>query len=198
MPRTAKPATSERILDIAEHLVQTRGFNAFSYADIAAALGITKASLHYHFASKGELGRRLIERYRDRFLKTLAAIDSEETDAIAKLRRYTEIYAGVLRDKRMCLCGMLAGDYATLPKAMKDGVKLFFDVNERWLAEVLEQGRKAGRLRFSGPAHERARILLAALEGSMMLARSYGETARFKAASDRLVEELAAIRARSG
>ena len=49
----AVPETSARILDIAERLVQTRGFNAFSYADIAAALHVTKATLHYHFPTKG-------------------------------------------------------------------------------------------------------------------------------------------------
>ena len=56
-------ATGRRALDVAERLVQTRGFNGFSYADIAEALGVTKASLHYHFPSKADLGQRLIERY---------------------------------------------------------------------------------------------------------------------------------------
>ena len=58
-----EPRTAERILDIAERLLQTRGFTNFSYADIAAELGITKASLHYHFPGKGELGQALISRY---------------------------------------------------------------------------------------------------------------------------------------
>lgn len=59
--------TSQRILDTAERLVQTRGFNGFSYADIATTLGVTKASLHYHFPAKAELGQRLIERYKKTF-----------------------------------------------------------------------------------------------------------------------------------
>jgi AcrR family transcriptional regulator len=50
----------ERILDVAEALGQTRGFNGFSYADIAVQLGVTKASLHYHFPSKSDLGRALV------------------------------------------------------------------------------------------------------------------------------------------
>ena len=62
---TTAPAagTAERILDVAERLVQSRGYNGFSYADVAAELGITKASLHYHFAGKAELGEALIARY---------------------------------------------------------------------------------------------------------------------------------------
>jgi len=48
--------TAERILDIAQDLIQRRGFNAFSYHDIAAPMGIRKASIHYHFPSKADLG----------------------------------------------------------------------------------------------------------------------------------------------
>src|SRR4051794_37788210 len=50
-------ATSERILDTAERLVQMRGFNGFSYADVAGELDITTASLHYHYRGKAELGK---------------------------------------------------------------------------------------------------------------------------------------------
>src|SRR5213082_2328916 len=98
--------TSERILDLAECLVQTRGFNGFSYADIADSLGVTKASLHYHFPAKAELGVRLIARYEKGFLEALARIDKQVKKPAEKLRRYAAIYAGVLGDDRMCLCGM--------------------------------------------------------------------------------------------
>ena len=66
--------TAARILDVAEQLVQVRGFNGFSYADIAAELQITKAALHYHFASKADLGEALISRYASRFAEALAGV----------------------------------------------------------------------------------------------------------------------------
>ncbi len=49
--------TATAILDVAERLVQARGFNGFSYADIAVELGLTKAALHYHFSGKGPWAR---------------------------------------------------------------------------------------------------------------------------------------------
>src|SRR3984893_12118806 len=101
-------STADRILDSAETLVQTRGYNGFSYAHIAAALGITKASLHYHFASKAELGEALIARYATRFAAALDEIDRTTPDARERLGAYAELYAGVLHGRRMCLCGMLA------------------------------------------------------------------------------------------
>ena len=182
--------TSQRILDTAERLVQTRGFNGFSYADIATTLGVTKASLHYHFPAKAELGHRLIKRYEKNFLAALDAIDQTSTTAREKLKRYAQIYADVLRNNRMCLCGMLAAEYATLPKPMKEEMKHFFDENERWLTAVLKQGQKARELKFSGPAHEVARALVGSLEGAMMLARSFGEVSRFETAANRALVEL--------
>ncbi len=191
MAKAAAPAdTSQRILDVAERLVQTRGFNGFSYADIAEALDVTKASLHYHFPSKADLGKRLIERYEETFLALLKAIDATGAAPREKLKRYARIYADVLRDNRMCLCGMLASDYATLPKPMKEEVRHFFDENEQWLAAVLERGRKAGSLGFKGPAREAARVLVGSLEGAMMLARSYGDASRFDTAAERLIASL--------
>jgi TetR/AcrR family transcriptional repressor of nem operon len=192
MPRTSPSDTSRRILDIAERLLQTRGYNAFSYADVAQALHVTKASLHYHFPTKAELGKRLIERYEQSFLQALAGIDRNSADARERLRRYVDIYVDVLRNDRMCLCGMLAAEYATLPKPMKAELKHFFDENERWLIAVLEEGQATGKLRLSGPVREVARLVVGSLEGAMMLARSYDDVARFKSAAERLLAGLGA------
>src|SRR5436305_11133264 len=125
--RAGKNDTAQRILDVSEQLVQVRGFNAFSYADVATKLGITKASLHYHFPGKAELGQALITRYTQRFTAALEEIDSRSDDAPAKLAAYAELYAETLRRRRMCLCGMLAAEYRTLPKPITDAVVGFFD-----------------------------------------------------------------------
>ena len=186
------PGTPQRILDIAERLVQTCGYNGFSYADIAAELKVTKASLHYHFPGKADLGASLIERYEHNFLAALAGIDEREKDARSKLRRYAAIYGEVLRDGRMCLCGMLAAEYGTLPDEMRVRLRHYFDENERWLAEVLKQGKKDKALRFNGTPKEAARALVGSLEGAMMLARSYGDPSRFQSASGRILSEFGA------
>src|ERR1700749_3114732 len=148
--RTKKeqPRTAERILDIAERLGQVRGFNSFSYADIATELGITKASLHYHYPGKAELGQALITRYADRFDQALDDIDRDLPNAHAKLEAYADLYAGVLRTERMGMCGVLAAEYPTLPAAMQSEVLRFFDENQRWLAKVLEEGQSDGTLAF--------------------------------------------------
>jgi TetR/AcrR family transcriptional repressor of nem operon len=184
--------TPTRVLDIAERLVQTRGYNGFSYADIASELGITKASLHYHFAGKAELGEALIDRYAARFRERLAEIDAEGAGAPAKLEAYAEIYAGVLREQRMCLCGMLAAEYETLPVPMREAIVRFFDESETWLVRVLEDGREAGSLRLPGPANEEAHAIVDGLEGALLVARPLGDVERFEATAARLLSRLGA------
>ena len=186
--------TAAQILDAAERFVQERGFNGFSYADIASELGVTKAALHYHFASKADLGDALIERYAERFFAALASVDVDLTDAVEKLRAYAKLYADVFRNDRMCLCGMLAADYATLPDPMRQRVVKFFDDNEVWLAKVLEDGRKAGSVRFEGSPRPVARTLIGGLEGAMLVARPYHDVKRFRDAADLLIGGLAVER----
>ena len=194
MARTAAPAadTPQRILDIAERLVQTRGFNGFSYADIAGALHVTKASLHYHFPGKADLGKRLIERYERNFVDALARIDEQGKDARDKLRRYVAIYTSVVKADRMCLCGMLAAEFATLPEPMRADLRHFFDENERWLVAVLKEGRKDKSVKFAGTPAEAAQALVGSLEGAMMISRSYSDPARFRAIAEKLLADLGA------
>jgi TetR/AcrR family transcriptional repressor of nem operon len=185
--------TPARILDIAERLVQVRGFNGFSYADVAAELHITTAALHYHFTGKPQLGLALIDRYAVRFGQALADLDATAASAPDRLRGYVGLYRDVLLKGRMCLCGMLAAEYQTLPVPMRDAVLKFFDQNESWLEAVLKQGAAEGSLRFAGPQaspRQAAKLILAGLEGALLVARSFDDVPRFDATAAGLLSGL--------
>ncbi len=196
--RGARSGTAVEILDVAERLLQTRGYNGFSYADVASELDITKPALHYHFPGKSELGEALITRYASRFAEALAAIDNDVPSAPAKLDAYAGLYIDVLRAKRMCLCGMLAAEYETLPQPMKAGVIQFFEDSAKWLESVLCDGNADGTLQFVGSGREVAQLIIGALEGAMLVARSYGDVGRFEDSAERLLASLARPRAADG
>ncbi len=183
-------ATADRILDVAERLVQTRGYNGFSYADVAGELGITRAALHYHFAGKAELGTALVARYTNRFEEALRKADADLADAPRRLDAYVQLYIEVLRRGRMCLCGMLAAEFQTLPKSMRTTVEDFFARNESWLTGVLESGLRDGSLRLDGSADEVARIVVGELEGAMLIARLHNDADGFEAAVGHLLGAL--------
>jgi TetR/AcrR family transcriptional repressor of nem operon len=166
--------TATRVLDVAERLVQTRGFNGFSYGDVAREVGVSTAALHYHFAGKAELGEALITRYARRFSEALAEVNAGSARATSRLDAYANLYLAVLEDHRMCLCGMLAAEFETLPAP----------------ADVLEQGRGDGAFDFSGPAREVARMIVSSLEGAMLVARPFGDVTAFQVSARRLLEGL--------
>lgn len=187
----AMAPTATRILDVAETLVQTQGYNGFSYADVSEKLGIRKASLHHHFPTKAELGEALIERYQLNFLAALVQIDATAKGPRAKLDRYAGLYRDVVQKKRMCLCGMLAAEFDALPSPMRKRVETFFERNAGWLAGVLDEGRRTKQLRFEGSPRHTAQLIISTLEGAMLVARSYGSPARFDAIAKQLLAGLA-------
>lgn len=183
--------TAEQILDSAEARAQVLGFNGFSYGDVAAELGVSTASLHYHFPSKTDLGVRLIERYTERFFIALAAIEAEDAGASARLRAYADLYESVLAGGKLCLCGMLAAEYETLPAPMRTALATFFARNEAWLARTLTQGRERGEVAFAGEAKTAALRLLGGLEGAMLVARVHGGVEGFRGAAAGLLASFA-------
>src|SRR3954468_16347617 len=185
--------TTVRILDVAERMLQVRGYNGFSYGDVATEIGITRAALHYHFPGKAELGPALIERYAARFAAALGELDAAAPDAAAKLRGYVALYTDVLSADRMCLCGMLAAEHRTLPDPLRQAVADFFSSNTAWLRTVLEGGCADGTLHCPGTAEVTASMVLGALEGALLIARLDGYVARFTATVDQLLGGLAPV-----
>jgi TetR/AcrR family transcriptional repressor of nem operon len=183
--------TRERILGSAQMLAQQRGFNAFSYADIAQAVGVRKASIHHHFPSKDDLELALVQRYRQQFSGQLERIDREESTAFGRLRGYAGLYRSTLQGGAICLCGMMASDIQALPEQLRRPLRAFFDEQAGWLAGALDAGRKNGEFVFLGPAPRRAQLVLAALQGGLIIAHASHDVPLFDALLDDLVTGIA-------
>jgi TetR/AcrR family transcriptional regulator, transcriptional repressor for nem operon len=175
-------ATEERILDVAQGLMQTLGYPAFSYNDVATKLGVTKPAVHYHFGSKADLGLAVTRRYRAVFTNSLAEIDFTETNALRRLDRYVGLFAASLAAGRVCLCGLLAADDRNIPDAIRTEVAAFFDDQQTWLQRTLKSiGLTAAT------ASRRAEALLAGLEGALIIAAARRDDLIFTRSSSELV-----------
>jgi TetR/AcrR family transcriptional repressor of nem operon len=169
---TDSAGTADRILDVAERLIQTRGYHAFSYADVSEAVGIRKAGVHYHFPSKDDLGRAVAARYRARFAEVLARLDAT--------RKAPAPSCGPTRacTRRCWPTGSARASAACWrPTSSRSGPgprrgRDFFAEQEAWLARVLAAGRAAGTLAFTGAPVGEAQALLSGLEGALLVARA--------------------------
>jgi TetR/AcrR family transcriptional repressor of nem operon len=180
-----------RLLDVAQELVQVRGFNGFSFHDLAARVRIASPSVHHHFPSKAELGRQLMARYRAGFTARLAGIEARVKDPRRRLSRFLGLFQETFRlGNRLCMCGMLATEYATLPAPVRREVHAFYRDAERWLGRVFAAGRADGRLRFAGTAASAARAFFGALEGAMIAARAFKDEERLASAGRWLIHSI--------
>lgn len=171
--------TVQSIVDVAQELVQSRGFNAFSYRDLAERVGIKTSSIHYHFPTKGDLATALVERYRAKMRGARERIESQYARPVLQFEAFLGLLCATFeRENMICLCGMLATDAATLPADAREQVRGFFEDNESWLARVLEAGREAGELRFEGETEPAAHALFCAMQGAMIGAATFGRSAR--------------------
>lgn len=179
----------ERILTSAQRLVQQRGFNGFSYADVAQEVGIRKASLHHHFPSKADLGVALIQAYTAQLSCALADINGSKPTAHDKLAAYIDIYRTALSADCICLGGMLATEAMTLDDGMLPSLKRFFEFNIGWLTQVLAEGSQKEFMLTNSPEHH-ARAILSALQGALLIARASGDHAGFEQTGELLIESL--------
>lgn len=168
-------ATAQRLVDVAQALIQQHGYNGFSYDDISRVVGIKKPSIHHHFATKSELVRMVVQRYAHTFRGLLAEIDARHGDAGARLAAYAELFAQTYQnERRLCLCGILGAEVDALSAEVALEVRAFFEFNLAWLVTTLADGAAAGSLRLRTDAQSQAYALLAALEGAMLVGRGLG------------------------
>ena len=168
----------DEILDASETFVQARGYNGFSFRDVAAAVGVKSSSVHYHFPTKADLGATLARRYREQFLEKLGDAGDFESDREAAIRRYVGVFRNALiHDGRMCLCGMLGAEIQSLPPTVAAEVKRMFEESVDWLAHALGGPDEDGRTT--------ALRVTATVEGAMILSRTFGDPDVF----DRIMDD---------
>lgn len=174
MNRTAD--TRSQIIDRASKLMMQRGFNGFSYRDISAPLGVKNAAVHYHFPSKIDLIRALIEENHELLRRKTSAFMAYGGSAREQLEGLFCFTLDECKGGRpVCVVGALAADYDDLPEDIRRANERFTDDLYQWLTRVLEVGREQGEFSFRGDASDKAISIGASMQGGRQLYRVHGE-----------------------
>ncbi|MCW3465345.1 TetR/AcrR family transcriptional regulator [Chitinophaga nivalis] len=179
--------TKDKIVSMADRLVRTKGFNAFSYKDISDPLAIKNAAIHYHFPAKADLGAGVIDMEIARFDANIEKWKKLPEDV--QLQKLFDVFRKHSSAGNICLIGSLAADFETLTPAMRDKVHTMATRILVWMTDCLETGRKHKRLHFNGQAEDRALIIMSNLQSSLLLSRILGP-ATFRKIADQLLEDL--------
>ncbi|MGO7048411.1 TetR/AcrR family transcriptional regulator [Rhizobium johnstonii] len=159
----------EAVMTAAKATVQSHGYNALSFRELAKEVGIKSASVHYHFPTKGDLGAALARRYTEEGAAYLAEILATSENATWCLDKYTEIFRSALaNDNRMCLCGIMSAELDDLPAEVRAEVDKFAAMNVDWLNKVLSRAKPSAS---DQDLREQAMAIFAAIEGAQLVAR---------------------------
>ncbi|HEY4200228.1 MAG TPA: TetR/AcrR family transcriptional regulator [Devosiaceae bacterium] len=185
-------STADDILDCAQSLILTGGYNGFSYADIAEVVGIRKASIHHHFPSKVDLVRMLVLRYREAARAGFIALESRAADPRAQLSNYVAYWEECLFDGStpFCVCALLASELPVLPAEVAAQVRLHFETLRVWLTSALERGAATGLFRLSAAAPAEAETFMATLHGAMLSARVHDDPKLFAVITGAMLTRL--------
>ena len=188
--------TAERILGAGRRFIMTRGYNGFSYADVADVVGIRKASVHHHFAGKSDLATAIVEQSRAVIREQVERLAEDEPEAIAQLRGYAAYWERCIADDSapFCVAAMLAAELPSLPEDVADAVRAHFQELSEWLAHILALGTRQGSVTLVQSPKEEADAFMAAVYGAMLSARAFGDPARFAAIVDTLLSRVARLR----
>lgn len=175
------------IMNSARMLMMDRGYNGFSFRDIATEVGIRSASIHYHYPTKADLVEATAKAYREAFKS--ATDEITEGTAPDLLRAYGTLFIATLRGQGgLCLGGVLAADVSSLPEQVRAEILRFFTEQHEWITIVLKDGQACGELCNDIDAEVFAKTFVSSLEGSMLVSRGIGQPQDLEAALELLIQ----------
>jgi TetR/AcrR family transcriptional regulator, transcriptional repressor for nem operon len=181
---TERASKRDEILDAAENMIRVSGYNGFSTRDVAEAVGIKAASVHYYFPTKADIGCAVTERYTQRFIAELGDPSRFGNETSAALQVYVSAFRqSLIEHRKLCLCAVLGAETGGLPDALKVQTKAFFDQNLAWLQSALAPG---SGLNIKA-TNAKATLILASLEGAMILSKSMDNDDVFESVAGALI-----------
>jgi TetR/AcrR family transcriptional repressor of nem operon len=161
--------TRDALVETAERLMRTKGYAAFSYADLAKSVGVAKPTIHHHFPTKEDLGSAIVEAYIKRVRRDFQRIEAENGDIVVRLEAFFDMFRESANGGLLPLCGALAAEMSALPAGLQKMTERFFDLQLKWLTGVIEQGIGRGEIPSGRGARQKAFMLLSLLEGSSFI-----------------------------
>ncbi len=184
---------AQEIKQVAHQLMLEKGYSGFSYADIAAVIGIQKASIHYHFPSKDNLVQSVLQDYRRSASDSLRKFEDTAANPRGKLENYFAYWADRLANEptHICLCAMLASENSILPEEAQCEIQAHFEEMRKWIQSVLQEAQEQGMLFPSHLSLEaEAASILAVVHGGMLAARAYRDKQQFTMVTEALLHKI--------
>lgn len=184
--------TADRILRTAHTLISDLGYSAFSYADIADAVQIRKASIHHHFPTKASLVVAVLKAHREKLIQGTHLLNEQISDPLIRLQTYVQHWEGCIRDKTepFCIAALLAAELPSLPADVRREIRKHFQMLSGWISKTLEEGVEKRKLKIRGTVEDEAQTFMALVHGAMLSARALGTSDVFQVVTSSALKRI--------
>ncbi|MES0879489.1 TetR/AcrR family transcriptional regulator [Roseibium sp. SCP14] len=176
----------QQIVDAADELFYSRGFSQTSFADIAAAVNISRGNFYYHFRTKDEILDAVIDKRLADRENLLGKWDETSDDPIKRIECFIKIVI-VNQAKIMaygCPVGTLTTELTKLDHASKDKANEIMALFRDWLTRQFEE------LGCESEAPRHALHVLSWSQGVATLAQAFKNEEFVKREVDQIVQWL--------
>lgn len=120
---------AQEIIQRANELLASGGYNGFSYADIAELVDVRKASIHHHFPTKVDLVKATVVQHRQAMRRGLQSLKESIPDPYARLVAYSRYWADCIQESNppICICALLAAELPSIPAEVAEEVTGHFN-----------------------------------------------------------------------
>jgi TetR/AcrR family transcriptional regulator, transcriptional repressor for nem operon len=176
---TKGEATREMILQHAAEVFNQKGYFGASMADIMQATGLEKGGIYNHFTSKDDLALQAFDYAMDVVREQYAAAIKGKFDAIERLNAVMTVFVDMTGDNPRLPGGCPALNTAVeaddahpaLRQRAQEGMREWIE----FIGRILERGIERGQVRADVQPYEVASLVLAQLEGAVMLSRIFDD-----------------------
>ncbi|MBA3993006.1 MAG: hypothetical protein C0469_05710 [Cyanobacteria bacterium DS2.3.42] len=178
MPTTTDTTSGSRqkLIEATIELMSSRGFEAMGINSILEAAGVSKSNFYYHFKSKEDLCLAALDAMSDMFFtQMLDPVLSIKT--LSPRKRLEKLLKGMadMMESECCNKGCpfvnLATETSDFIPAFRERISQYFERYQQGLAEVIQEGIQLGEFRSDVSAKLAAQVLLASLNGTIVLTK---------------------------
>ena len=165
----------KQIIDLAIKLVQQKGYVGFSYDDISKQLGVTKASIHYHFEKKEDLGVAITERLAKSLQNFLLIKKDASFSVEEKLKKFIQVQAERFACTEICPISSLQTDFNSLPDVVQKKIEEVSRLELSIMKDLIAEAQTKGILNKTDDIHSVAVTILSSIKGALLYRRVLGD-----------------------
>jgi TetR/AcrR family transcriptional repressor of nem operon len=189
--------TRERILARSAQLFNRQGYFGASLTDIMRETGLEKGGIYNHFSSKEQLALESFdyayELVRQRTRQALAG----KFDAIERLLAIVSVFQSEAEDPPVaggCPILNTAIEADDANEMLRDRARAAMDDWRATIHRIVNKGIERQQIRPGIDADEVASVLIATLEGAVMLSSLYKDPTHMKRAADHVVRYIESMK----